>query len=399
MLNRRTFLASSAGLSILTATPGETVRLGVIGTGGRGTFVMAAFGRNPAVQVIAVCDVYEPNLGRGIATASSNGVHQPRVYRHYPDLLNDKDVDAVLIATPEHWHHRMTLDALAAGKDIYVEKPLCHTPEQGAELVAAEQSSKQVIQCGMQRRSYDLFLNAKKIVDNGSTLGKVRMVRSWWLNNYLRAERVAKLDGKLDWEAWQGPAPRRPFDPDRFRNWRYYSDYAGGIVADQGAHVFDGIHMLMGSGPPLSVTASSGNPHRPGFDTPESVNVAARYPEDYIAVFTINYASMKYPPPQDQMNHFDGDNARLDVGREDLSVYPQGPEEKASARYKSARGFSYATDDLHVANFIDCVRTRKKTTAPVALGFQATLVVQMANLSLRHRREIRWNAASQKVEI
>ena len=398
MLNRRTFLASSAGLYVLNAAPSDTVRLGVIGAGGRGTFVMAAFGRNPAIKVVAVCDVYEPNLEHGISAASPSGPQKPRAYRHYADLLNDKDVDAVLIATPEHWHHRMVLDALAADKDIYVEKPLCHTPEQGAELVAAEQASKQIVQCGMQRRSYDLFLDAKKIMDDGSTIGKVRMVRSWWLNNYLGGERVTKLDGKLDWDQWQGPAPRRPFDPDRFRNWRFYSDYAGGIVADQGAHVFDGIHMLMGSGAPVSVTASAGKTHRTGFDTPESVTVAARYPEDYIAVFTINYAAMKYKPQRDQLNQFDGDNARLDVGREDLSVYQHGSEDKPASTYKSERGFSYATD-LHVTNFVDCIRSRKKTTAPIALGFQSTLVVQMANLSIKQGRQVSWNAGAQKVEV
>jgi predicted dehydrogenase len=397
MLNRRTFLASSAGLYVLNAAPSDTVRLGVIGAGGRGTFVMAAFARNPTVQVIAVCDVYEPNLERGISAASANGERKVQAYRHYPELLNDKDVDAVLIATPEHWHHRMVLDALAAGKDIYIEKPLCHTPEQGAEMVAAGQASKQIVQCGMQRRSYDLFLEAKKIMDGG-TLGKVRMVRSWWLNNYLGSKRVTTLDGKLDWEQWQGPAPRRPFDPDRFRNWRYYSDYAGGIVADQGAHVFDGIHMLMGSGAPASVTASAGNPHRPGFDTPESVTVAAHYPEDYLAVFTINYAAMKYKPPRDQLNQFDGDSARLDVGREDLSLYPHGSEDKPSTTAQSAKGFSYATD-LHVANFVDSIRSHKTPTAPIALGFQSTLVVQMANLSLKHGRQMRWNAVSHKVEV
>ena len=396
MLNRRTFLASTAGLSVLSAAPSDTVRLGVIGTGGRGTFVMAAFQRNPAVRVVAVCDVYEPNLERGIAAASTNG-QKPRACRRYAELLNDKDVDAVLIATPEHWHYQMVVDALAAGKDIYVEKPLCHTPEQGAKLVAAEKASKQIVQCGMQRRSYDLFLNAKQIMDSGAP-GKVRMVRSWWVNNYLGSEKVTKLDGKLDWDQWQGPAPERPFDPDRFRNWRYYSDYAGGIVADQGAHVFDGIHMLMGSGPPLSVTASAGKPHRPEFDTPESVTVAARYPEDYLAVFTINYAGMKYKPQHDQLNQFDGDEARLDVGREDLSLYLQGSDEKPSQTYKSERGFGYATD-LHVANFVDSIRSRKKTTAPMALGFQATLVVQMANLSLKHGREIRWDSAAQKIEV
>jgi len=397
MVNRRMFLASSAGLAVLDAAPSDTVRLGVIGTGGRGVFVMSAFDRNPGARTVAVCDVYEPNLERGLSTALPKGQQKPRAYRRYSDLLNDREVDAVLIATPEHWHHRITLDALAAGKHVYLEKPVCHTPEEGVELVAAERASKQIVQCGMQRRSYDLFLRAKEIM-NGHTLGTVRMVRSWWLNNYLDAKRITKLDGKLDWDEWQGPAPRRPFDPDRFANWRFYSDYAGGIVADQGAHVFDGIQMLMGSGAPIAVTAAAGRPHRSGFDTPESVTVTAQYAEDYVAVFTINYAAMKYPMVHDQLNQFDGDNARLDIGREDLCVYPRGPEEKAADVYKSAKGFSYATD-LHVANFLECVRRSGKTTAPLALGFQATLVVQMANLSLKQGRTIRWNPSSQRVEV
>lgn len=398
MVRRRTFLASTAGLYAFEVPSSDVIRLGVIGCGGRGVFVMSVFARHPAVRVTAICDVYEPNLERGLAEASALSHQKPRAYRHYREVLDDKDVDAVLIATPEHWHYRMVLDALASGKDVYVEKPLCHTPEEGAALIAAEASSKQVIQCGMQRRSYDLFLNAKQIMDDRKTLGKVRMIRSWWLNNYLGTEKTSKLAGKLDWEQWQGPAARRPFDADRFTNWRFYGDYAGGIVADQGAHVFDGIHMLMGSGPPAYVTASAGKPHRPEFDTPESVTVAARYPEDFMAVFTINYAAMKYPPRQDQLNQFDGDKGRLDVGREDLSVFPQGGDGGPTATYKSPRGFSFATD-LHVANFVDCVRSRKKTTAPIALGFQSALVVQMANLSLKHGRQIGWNAATQKVEL
>jgi len=398
MLNRRVFLASGSGLYAFNNLPSSRIRLGVIGTGGRGIFVMAAFARDPSVQIAALCDVYEPNLERAIAAASANGAPKPETYRSYLDLLKDKSIDAVLIATPEHWHHRMVLDALTAGKDIYVEKPLCHTPEEGRELLAAEEGSKQVIQCGMQRRSYDLFLRAKQLTGDESKIGKVRMVRSWWLNNYLEAGPVTKLEGKLDWDQWQGPAPRRPFDPDRFRNWRYYSDYAGGIVADQGAHVFDGIHMLMGSGAPTSVIASAGKPHRPESDTPESVTVAGRYPEDYLAVFSINYAAMKYKPERDQLNQFDGDNGRLDVGREDLALYPQGSDGQASITYKSPQGFGHATD-LHVQNFLQCMRSRQKTTAPIALGFQATLVLQMANLSLKHGREIRWNSSARKVEL
>ena len=162
----------------------------------------------------------------------------------------------MLIATPEHWHAQMVLDALAAGKDVYVEKPLCQTPEQGVKLVEAEKKTKNIIQVGMQRRSYDLYLEGR---DRGRArkLGTVRMVRSWWLNNNLGGSKATKLEGPLDWEQWQGPAERRPIDPDRFRHWRYYADYAGGILADQGAHVFDGIHLLMGAGYPLAVNASA----------------------------------------------------------------------------------------------------------------------------------------------
>ena len=120
------------------------------------------------------------------------------------------------------------------------------------------------------------------------------MARSWWLNNYLgRSE--AKLEGPLDWKQWQGPAPQHPLDPNRFRNWRFFSDYAGGIVADQGAHVFDGIHLLMNASEPLAVTAAAGKPHKEGVDTPESVVVVAEYPEDFIALFTVNYAANALP--------------------------------------------------------------------------------------------------------
>jgi predicted dehydrogenase len=390
---RRTFLLGAAGAALRAA---DSIRLGVIGSGGRGRLVMNTFQSNPGVLVGAICDVYEPNLERALSQASKAQGAPAKAYRNYKQLLEDKSVDAVLIATPEHWHHRMVLDALAAGKDVYVEKPLCQTPEQGVELVEAEARSKNIVQVGMQRRSYDLYLEGQKIVSAG-TLGNVRMVRSWWLNNYLGGGRQAKLEGALDWEQWQGPAARRPMDPNRFRNWRYFSDYAGGIVADQGAHVYDGIHLLMSAGYPLAVNASAGKPHLRGVDTPESVVVIAEYPEDFLGVFTINYAAMRYNRRNDQSNHLDGDKARMDIGREDLKVFMQGAEEKPAIFVKSEKGFDFATD-LHVRNFLECVRTRKTPTAPMRLAFQAALVVQMANLSLKQGRRLKWNAAAKRVE-
>jgi predicted dehydrogenase len=322
----------------------------------------------------------------------------PKAIRNYRQILDDKGIQAVLIATPEHWHHRMVLDALAARKDVYVEKPLCQTPEQGTELVRAEKASKSIVQVGMQRRSYDLFLEGRKIIAAG-TLGNVRMVRSWWLNNYVGQPPSAKLDGPLDWEQWQGPANHR-VDPDpvRFRHWRYFSDYAGGIAADQGAHAFDGIHLLMNASYPVAVNSSAGNIQKREFDTPESMTTIAEYPEEFLGIFTINYAAMKYKSRNDQLTQLDGDQARMDIGREECKVFRQGEEDTPAIVKTSARGFGYATE-LHVMNFLDCVRTRKTPTAPMRLGFQACLITMLANISRKTGRRVRWDDAAGKVVV
>jgi predicted dehydrogenase len=399
-MKRRSFLFASGGAALTFAAPADTISLGVIGAGGRGTFVMSTFQKNANVRVGAICDVYEPNLERALSVAAKAQGSAPKAYRNYKQLLEDKSIDAVLIATPEHWHAQMVLDAIAAGKDIYVEKPLCHTPEEGVALVEAESHSKQIIQVGMQRRSYDLYLEARKIVADG-VLGKVRMVRSWWLNNYVGdgGSRTAKLDGPLDWEQWQGPVRKRiPVDPFIFRNWREISDYAGGIVADQGAHVYDGIHLLMNASYPLAVTAAAGKPHRAGYDTPESVVVTAEYPEDFIGVFQVNYAAMHYKTRNDQMNHLDGDRARMDIGREECRVFKEGAEDTPAIEKRSEKGFGWATD-LHVRNFLECIQTRRTPAAPVRLGFQAALVVQMANISLKTGRRVKWNRSSNKIDL
>jgi len=367
-VDRRIFLMSSA--ATLAGAPSDQLRVGLIGAGGRGRYLAGVFERNPGVQVAAVCDVYEPNLEKGLSELS----HPARAYRNYKQLLEDNSIDAVIIATPEHWHHQMLLDAVAAGKDVYVEKPLCHTPEQGGEIVRAVRASDRVVQVGMQRRSYDLYLKARDLIRAGS------------------------LEGPLDWEQWQGPAPRRPLDPARFFAWRLFSDYSGGIVADQGAHVFDGIHLLMDLGFPTAVNASAGKVHTPKADTPEAVVVAAEYADsDFLAVFTINYTAMRYYYRNDQLNQYDGDQARLDIGREEFAVYRQGAEDKPAIKEVSPFKFSHASE-VHVANFLECVRTRQQPTAPVEKGFQAALVVQLAGISLREGRRVRWNAEQMKVE-
>jgi predicted dehydrogenase len=224
------------------------------------------------------------------------------------------------------------------------------------------------------------------------------MVRSWWLNNRLNRPATRMLAGPLDWEQWQGPAVKRPADPHRFFNWRAYSDYSGGIVADQGAHVYDAIHLIMDAGFPTAVNASAGRIHVQRVDTPESVVVVAEYHErDFLAVFTINYAAMKYYYRNDQLNQYDGDQARMDLGREELSVFQQGKEDEPVLKEVAPHKFSHASE-VHVANFLDSVRTRKAPTAPVELGFQAALVIMLANESLKQGRRIRWNAERMRME-
>lgn len=390
-MNRRIFLLAGSSAA-LAQTPSSRLVLGLIGSGGRGRAITRFHRQDPDVTVGAVCDIYEPNLERGLSEAGGGA----KAYRNYKELLADAGIDIVVIATPEHWHHRMLLDALAAGKDVYIEKPLCHTWQEGVELVRAARQSKNIVQVGMQRRSYQLYHQARDLRRQGK-LGTVRMVRSYWLNNGL-SPAARTFEGPLDWQQWLGTAPSVPKDELRFFNWRDFSDYSGGIVMDQGAHIYDAIHMIMDAGYPSAVTAAAGKPHKPGVDQPESWVVTAEYPEDFVAVFTINYAAMQYPQQVDQLNAYDGDEARMDLGREFLRVFPRGDALTAAVSQEQPGGFGQATID-HVKNFLECVRTRATPLAPVETGFQSALVVQMANLSVRQGRRVRWNRDEMRVEM
>lgn len=383
-MHRRTFFLSSAGMA-LAQPPNDAVRLALIGAGGRGRRVMTEFRRDPDLKIHGVCDVYEPNLEAGLSAAGPG----TKAYRDYRKVLEDKAVDAVLIATPEHWHHRMTLDAMDAGKDVYVEKPLCHTPEEGQELVAAQRASDRIVQVGMQRRSYNLYLAARDLRRAGR-LGTVRMVRTYWLNSRTEPRRAA-FQGPIDWQGWLGPAANAPQDPLVFFNWRSLSAYSGGIAQDQGCHIFDSIHLIMDAGYPVSVTATALAPHVEGMDLPESVVVVAEYPQDFLAAFTINYNAMRYAMRADQLNAYDGSLARMDIGREFLRIYDRDAPESTASAQEQPGGFAQATID-HVMNFLHCVRTRDEPRASIEKGFQAALIVQLANISIREGRKVGWDA-------
>jgi predicted dehydrogenase len=389
MTNRRVFLMGGGGMA-LAQSPSKRISVALIGAGGEGRALLQRCRRDPDVQIAGVCDVYEPNLEAGLSAAGGGA----KAWRNYKAMLDAKDIDVVVIATPEHWHHRMLLDALAAGKDVYIEKPLCHTIQEGIEMMDAANKSGRIVQVGMQRRSSSLFLEGRDLKRAGK-LGGVRMVRTFWLNNDLQPP-TRDFQGPIDWEQWQGPAPRTAKDPRRFFDWRNYSAYSSGVVMDQGAHIFDSIHMVMDAGPPVSVNASACRGHKPGVDMPETWVVVAEYAEDFMAVFTINYSAMRYPMPEDQLNCYDGDAARMDLGRDFLRVFERGST-GTPVIDKSGMDTGEATTE-HVRNFLECVRTRKTPRAPVEIGFQAALVLLLANLSAKQGKRFRWNKVSRKAE-
>jgi predicted dehydrogenase len=387
-MQRRTFLCSAGAF----LQPPDRIRVGVIGAGGRGRLLTAEF-KEIGAEVAAVCDVYQPNLEAGLKAASSGA----RGYKDYRRLLEDKSLEAVIIATPDHWHARMVIDAVEAGKDVYVEKPLTHTIEEAFQVVEAVRRTRRIVQVGTQRRSAPLFQEARAVVASGR-LGDVRLINSWWLNHQASLTR-RPLEGELDWEQWLGPAPRRPFDPMRFFNWYYYYDYSGGLLIGQAAHMVDVFHWFMNSAAPLAVTCSGGRVNLEGAEITDTASILIEYPENYFAVFTLGYKAMRYHPRLDQLAQFHGSRARLDVGREHFRLLPETNQPELTPEREESRpgSFAAATRD-HIRNLLDCIRTRREPNAPVEAGLSAVIVLSMTLDSLRTGRRLKWNAAARRVE-
>ncbi len=388
-IDRRTFLLSSTAAM---AADGP-VRGAIIGAGGRGRYLTGEF-KEIGVQMAAVCDVYEPNLQAGLAVASSGATP----YSDYKKLLDDKSIQVVIVATPDHWHAQMVIDAVHAGKDVYVEKPLAHTIAEGDRIIAAVRQTRRIVQVGMQRRSSELFQDAYRQFKAGD-LGDVRLINSWWYNHQASI-RNEPLKGKLDWKQWLGNAPARPEDAQRFFNWYYYWDYSGGLMVGQAAHMLDVFHWFMGSAHPIAVTTAGGQANLPGVEVPETTTICLEYPENYFAAFTVGYKAMRYAPVNDQLAQFHGSKARFDLGRESYSLIREDPKAidlKPSLEKRLPGSFGPATR-AHIRNFLECVKTRQEPNAPVEAAQATNIALCMAMESLRKGRRIRFNPARRETE-
>jgi predicted dehydrogenase len=380
-LDRRSFLIAG-GLTALASTrvlgASDTLRVGVIGAGGRMNDLLNAADKAGNYQIAAVSDVYGPR--RDAVKQRSNGTATTHV--DYRELL-DQPLDAVIIASPDHWHVRMAVDAIAAGKDVYLEKPVTHTIEEGATLTRAVRSSKRILQCGMQQRSWSHFRDAVDLIQGGS-LGRVPQVRTYWWQNYLgwRNRKAVEVQA-LDWKRWLGGAPDQPFSEEKFYVWRWYWNFGGGAMTDLFTHWIDVAHWAMKSDQPTQAQMLADKAIFTQWDCPDTIQAAVRYPG-----FDVVYEGMMASSIDDGGLEFRGTDATLKINRSGFAVYREGVSGRENPVVK-ADSFRDGTID-HMQNFFDCVKSRKEPNAPVETGVAAARAGQIVNLAYQRGGQITW---------
>ena len=380
-LDRRSFIIAG-GLTALASTrvlgANDTLRVGVIGAGGRMGDLLNAADRVGNYQIVAVSDVYGPR--REAVKQRSNGA--ATTHGNYHEVL-EQPLDAVLIASPDHWHVRMAVDALAAGKDVYLEKPVTHSVEEGATLTRAVRSSNQILQCGMQQRSWSHFRDAVELIQGGS-LGRVPQVRTYWWQNYLAPGTHTAVDTQaLDWKQWLGGAPDQPFSEDKFHLWRWYWNFGGGAMTDLFTHWIDVVHWAMKSDQPREAQMLGDKYIFEHWDCPDTVQAAVRYPG-----FDVVYEGMMGSSIDDGGLDFRGTEATLKINRSGFGVYHEGVPDKNNPVLR-ADSFRDGTIS-HMQNFFDCIRSRKEPNAPVETGVAAARAGHIANLAYHRGGPVAW---------
>ena len=392
MESRRSFLkASAAGLAMSGSILGanDRVRMAVIGTGMRGTQVHGSFIKHKDVQFVVACDVAKDRLDTFLTANKDEKLETSGDYRK---VFERKDIDAVLLTVPDHWHEPMLKAALEAGKDVYVEKPISNTVEGALKMLQEAQSHKQVIQVGLQQRSWDHFQECAKMVRDGQ-LGKVTHAVMQYNSSYFNAAPQGQpVPSTLDWKMWLGSAPEKSYSFQRQRSWRSFYDYGGGIVTDWGVHLWDVADWYMDADNkvPKSVSASGQYVKFPADpeQVPDAVIVTAQY-DNFVASFT----NVALPNPDFELwgNYFFTDRGCLLVNRTGYMIrsnptrraipgFPEPPKPLDGKQFKNPQGMSedpnstFASATMnHARNFLDCVKSRAKTVCPMEVGFHSTL--------------------------
>lgn len=429
-MKRRKFIKNVAAASAVVSTSAlsqskvlganNRVRVGLIGCGGRGMFVARHMRNVPDVEFVAVCDLYPVNLARAEEWAGT-GV---KTYKDFRRLLEQPDVDAVLIATPDHWHAIPTVMACAAEKDIYVEKPLGHNVREGQAMLKAAREHNRIVQIGTQHRSAPHWEVIREIVQSGA-LGKVRYIRVWNCSNMYPNGIGKQPDSEppegVDWDFFLGPAPYVPYNRNRFvATYRWFLDYAGGIITDFGTHRLDSMHQVMGQDTPLTVSAV-GHLYDidDGGDIPDVLQVTYEYPG-----FVVSYEAIRLnahgcggrTPGREYYNAkgqtdrpnglaFYGTNGALFADRIGFEIYPELSAQTIGGRANPESGYRMERREMsvgdstpdHTKNFIECVRSRNKPVADIAIGHKASNACHLGNIAFRSGQKFKWDVEREEI--
>lgn len=358
----------------------DRIVMAIIGAGGMGRGHMNNFKEQGGMEWAAVCDVYEPNLKAGLDIAGSNA----KGYSNHEEVLERQDIDAVLIASPEHWHHHHLIDTVRAGKDAYCEKPMCWSVQEGADMVNEVRKTDRIVQIGMQRRSSPIIHKIKEEVFDSKMLGDIYLARAEWYWN-MDVNRDENLPGTLDWPRFCGPAGPQEFKPIKFRHWRYFWPFSGGNETDQGTHLMDVVQWMMGADQPLAATQTGEVYRNKPTETPDTFCCAFEYP-NFMATWTLGYTTNTWRNGWSIC--FQGTKGALFLTEAGYRVFNQvnGWEGGWPKPVKEELPGSVTSTVPHIKNFLQCVRERKQPNAPVEIGHKAVRPLHLANAALKAGR-------------
>ncbi|MCS6976593.1 MAG: Gfo/Idh/MocA family oxidoreductase [Gemmatales bacterium] len=406
-----------AGGKVLGA--GDRIRLGFIGVGNRGDQLLDAFRAQQDCEITAVCDLHQPYLDFAVNKLGGKAAQ----FKDYRALLDSKDVDAVVIATPDHWHALQTIHACMAGKDVYVEKPLSLCVEEGRRMVAAARKHQRIVQVGLQRRSSVLVRQAVGLIRQGA-IGKVSVIRAFHIQN----EWPKGIDNPpnsepppgFDWDAWLGPAPKVPYNPNRtFYRFRWFYDYSGGQLTNFGVHYLDVIHWALGHDAPLAVTAMGGKfVIEDNREIPDTLEVLWTYPGNTLVTFSQYNANSAPAVARSAEIEFRGTKGTLYLNYGGLEILPEVVTTEAfpvrdPADRSKERGWRTGAKPLigamqvqnsrgdstleHARNFLDCVRSRKQPNCDVEIGHRDTTAAILGNIALKTKAYLEWDRNSERI--
>lgn len=360
----------------------DRINIGLIGARGMGWGDLNDLLAFPETRCVALCDVNSSILESRAAEIVKRSSHKPDIYGDYRKMLGRKDIDVVVIGTPDHWHCLQMIDSCAAGKDVYVEKPIANSIAECDLMAAASRHYNQVVQVGQQQRSGEHWHEMKRYIDSGK-LGRIAKVNVWANFSYCNVAHAESgaAPSDIDFDMWLGPAPEREFNPRYYYGqWRMFWDYGGGLLTDWGVHLLDmALWGMNVKSMPKRVVASGGNYSYPDnmAETFDTMSVVWEYDD-----FTINWTNQAFESGPYGRNYgveFVGENGSLVVNRESWQVYPVHGRIPVEVRDPD-----YADRHKHMRNFLDCIRSRNKETAcTVENGALCAKFAQLGNLSAR----------------